>query len=190
MLQKAADLTDELIKSAHCEVYKTDIRKKDYYNLFVMEDKISCSLKEAILFIDYAKALREHNACHWLRNAKSGWSADFAVDSFRIWMGKPASATSKSHVQNHTMAEEADERDPASGSWIVTSEDPYTMTADGNKTYITEDKNFVSAECPTGYWVRKYFNPEPSQDVEAKCTIGWYCFPLCGNFVDKCRSKS
>lgn len=187
LLQKAADLTDELIKSAHYEIYKTGHPEKDYYNLFVMEDK--SSLKEAILFIDYAKALREHNACHWLRNAKSGWSKDFA-DSFLYLDGKPASATSKSHVQNRTMAEEADERDPRFRQLILTSEDPYTMTADGNKTYITEDKNFISAECPTGYWVRKYFNPDPSQDVEAKCTIDGIAFRYAETLLINAEAKA
>lgn len=187
LLQKAADQTDELINSNHYEIYKTGKPEEDYYNLFIMEDK--SSLKEAVLYIDYASALREHNATHWLRNAKSGWSKDFA-DCFLYTDGKPASATSKAHVQNRTMAEEAQDRDPRFKQLILTGDDPYTMTASGDVTYITKDSDFVSADCPTGYWVRKYFDPDPSQDIEAKCTIDGIAYRYAETLLINAEAKA
>lgn len=187
LLKKAADLTDNLINSNRYEIYSTGNPEEDYYNLFIMEDK--SSLKEAILYIDYASALREHNATHWLRNAKSGWSKDFA-DCFLYTDGKPASATSKAHVQNRTMAEEVQDRDLRFKQLILTSDDPYTMTASGNITYITNDADFVSADCPTGYWVRKYFDPDPSQDIEAKCTIDGIAYRYAETLLINAEAKA
>ena len=104
LLQKAANITDEIISSGKYDIYSTGNFNEDYYNMFIMEDK--SNLKEAILYIDYEENLRYHNATRWLRNAKSGWSKDF-VDCILYTDGKPASVTSKEAVQNRTMAEEA-----------------------------------------------------------------------------------
>lgn len=187
LLQKAADATDALIASSHYEIYKTGHPEVDYYNLFVMEDK--SSLKEAILYIDYATALREHNASHWLRNAKSGWSKDFA-DCFLYTDGKPASVTSKAHERNKTMAEEAQDRDPRFKQLILTGDAPYTMTVDGGMTFITKDEDFVRADCPSGYWVRKYFTPDPSQDIEAKGTIDGIAYRYAETLLVNAEAKA
>lgn len=187
MLKKAADITDELIdpKSGY-EIYSTGKPEEDYYNMFIMEDK--SNLKEAILYIDFEKNLRYHNATRWLRNAKSGWSKDFA-DCFLYTDGKPASATGKPHVQNRTMAEEAAERDPRFKQLILTAEHPYTMTADGNNTYLNED-TYVSKDCPTGYWVRKYFNPDPTQDIEAKSTFDGIAYRFAETLLINAEAKA
>lgn len=187
LLKKAADITDELIdpKSGY-EIYSTGKPEEDYYNMFIMEDK--SNLKEAILYIDFEKNLRYHNATRWLRNAKSGWSKDFA-DCFLYTDGKPASATGKPHVQNRTMAEEAAERDPRFKQLILTAEHPYTMTADGNNTYLNED-TYVSKDCPTGYWVRKYFNPDPTQDIEAKSTFDGIAYRFAETLLINAEAKA
>lgn len=186
LLEKAATVTDEIISSGKYEIYKTGKYNEDYYNMFIMEDK--SSLKEAILYIDYEVNLRYHNATRWLRNAKSGWSKDF-VDCILYTDGKPASVTSKDAVQNRTMAEEAKDRDPRFKQLILTSEDPYTITNDGTASYITE-ATFVSKDCPTGYWVRKYFNPDPSQDIESKSTFDGIAYRYAETLLINAEAKA
>ena len=186
LLQKAANVTDEIISSGKYDIYSTGNFNEDYYNMFIMEDK--SNLKEAVLYIDYEKNLRHHNATRWLRNAKSGWSKDFA-DCFLYADGKPASVTSKDAVQNRTMAEEIKDRDPRFRQLILTSEDPYTIAPDGTINYLSEDK-YVSKDCPTGYWVRKYFNPDPSQDIEGKSTFDGIAYRYAETLLINAEAKA
>ena len=186
LLQKAANVTDEIISSGKYDIYSTGNFNEDYYNMFIMEDK--SNLKEAVLYIDYEKNLRHHNATRWLRNAKSGWSKDFA-DCFLYTDGKPASVTSKDAVQNRTMAEEIKDRDPRFRQLILTSEDPYTIAPDGTINYLSEDK-YVSKDCPTGYWVRKYFNPDPSQDIEGKSTFDGIAYRYAETLLINAEAKA
>lgn len=186
LLEKAAKVTDEIISSGKYNIYSTGNFNEDYYNMFIMEDK--SNLDEAILYIDYAQNLRYHNATRWLRNAKSGWSKDFA-DCILYTDGKPASVTSKDAVQNRTMAEEAKDRDPRFRQLILTSEDPYTITNDGTENYVTEE-TFVSKDCPTGYWVRKYFNPDPSQDIEGRSTFDGIAYRYAETLLINAEAKA
>lgn len=186
LLQKAANVTDEIISSGKYDIYSTGNFNEDYYNMFIMEDK--SNLKEAVLYIDYEKNLRHHNATRWLRNAKSGWSKDF-VDCILYTDGKPASVTSKDAVQNRTMAEEIKDRDPRFRQLILTSEDPYTIAPDGTINYLSEDK-YVSKDCPTGYWVRKYFNPDPSQDIEGKSTFDGIAYRYAETLLINAEAKA
>ena len=186
LLKMAASITDELITKGNYEIYSTGKPEEDYYNLFIMEDK--SKLKEAVLYIDFEPNLRYHNATRWLRNAKSGWSKDFA-DCFLYTDGKPASATSKAHEQNKSMAEEAKDRDPRFKQLILTEAHPYTVTADGKNTYLNE-KTYVSKDCPTGYWVRKYFNPDPSQDIESKSTFDGIAYRYAETLLINAEAKA
>lgn len=186
LLQKAANITDEIISSGKYDIYSTGNFNEDYYNMFIMEDK--SNLKEAILYIDYEENLRYHNATRWLRNAKSGWSKDF-VDCILYTDGKPASVTSKDAVQNRTMAEEIKDRDPRFRQLILTSEDPYTIAPDGTTNYLTEE-TYVSKDCPTGYWVRKYFNPDPSQDIESKSTFDGIAYRYAETLLINAEAKA
>ena len=64
------------------------------------------------------------------------------------------------------------------------------MTSNGSITYITNDADFVSADCPTGYWVRKYFDPDPSQDIEAKCTIDGIAYRYAETLLINAEAKA
>ena len=57
LLKMAADETDAIMATGKYEIYNTGHPEKDYYDVFVMEDKTN--LKEAILPVTYLDGKRK-----------------------------------------------------------------------------------------------------------------------------------
>ena len=69
LLKLAADETDAIINSGRYEIYNTGKPEKDYYEMFVMEDKTN--LKEAILPVTYLDGKRKHGMSRTLWEANT-----------------------------------------------------------------------------------------------------------------------
>ncbi|EJX02428.1 lipoprotein [gut metagenome] len=151
-LKMAADETDKLIESGKYEIYSTGKPKSDYYEMFRMENK--SELKEAILYIDYAQNLRQHNMGSQNRESQCGFSKDF-VESFLCTDGKPIHYDGKPNPQykgDKTMKDECANRDPRFKQLIVTEDYPIVVSSDHkDSTYVADEASFVTQFCFSGY---------------------------------------
>lgn len=156
-LQLAASESDALINSGHYEIYSTGDPARDFYHMFVMEDK--SNLSEAILYIDYAEDLRMHNMSHGAMESSCGFSKDF-VDCILYADGLPKALTSYP-TDDTTMEQELANRDPRATQTIQV-ESFFTNLDYPSLDYykhITADDNYVTQYCPTGYQTIKGYNP-------------------------------
>lgn len=67
-LKMAVDETDAIMATGKYEIYNTGHPEKDYYDVFVMEDKTN--LKEAILPVTYLDGKRKHGMVLYVGAAK------------------------------------------------------------------------------------------------------------------------
>ncbi len=154
-LRSAANVAEELINSGKYEIYSTGNPDKDYYDLFIIEDK--SNLKEVILRVEYNDPLRRHNISRILTEANTGFSKDF-VDSYLCTDGKPI-ALSNLYEGDENMRKESANRDPRFKQNILTNDFPLLIADNGDTTYIESEADFISIYCYTGYKSIKYFIP-------------------------------
>lgn len=156
LLKMAADETDAIIATGKYEIYNTGKPEKDYYEMFVMEDK--SNLKEALLPVTYLDGKRKHGMSRTLAEANTGFSKNF-VESYLCINGKPISGNEQ-YKGDANMKNETTNRDPRLKQTILTAEFPIKVTVFNNdSTFITDEKDFVSQYCLTGYKSIKYFIP-------------------------------
>lgn len=156
LLQMAADETDAIIASGKYEIYNTGHPDKDYYDVFVIEDKTD--LKEAILPVTYLKDKRQHGMSRTLWEANTGFSKDF-VENYLCSNGKPI-AGNELYKGDANMRDESANRDPRFKQTILTWDFPTRVTTTSNDTtYIADENEFISQFCYTGYKSIKYFIP-------------------------------
>lgn len=156
LLKMAADETDAIMNTGKFEIYNTGHPTKDYYNVFVIEDK--SNLKEAILPVTYMKDKRQHGTSRTLVEAHTGFSKNF-IEGYLCTNGKPI-ANNELYKGDNNMKDETSNRDPRLKQTILTWDFPTLVTvADNDSTFIENEVNFVSEYCLTGYKVIKYFIP-------------------------------
>ena len=156
LLKLAADETDAIINSGRYEIYNTGKPEKDYYEMFVMEDKTN--LKEAILPVTYLDGKRKHGMSRTLWEANTGFSKDF-MEGYLCKDGKPISLSSY-YKGDDNMRNETADRDPRLKQTVLTWDFPTRVTVSTNdSTFITEESKFIDQYCYTGYKSIKYFIP-------------------------------
>lgn len=156
LFKMAADETNAIISTGNYEIYNTGKPNKDYYDLFVIEDKTT--LKEAILPVTYLKDKRVHNTSRSLGEPNVGFSKDF-VESYLCIDGKPTEGNSL-YKGDSNMANESMNRDPRFKQNILTWDFPTRVIAEtGEETFIKKEEEFISDRCYTGYRSIKYFIP-------------------------------
>lgn len=158
-LKQAAEETDTLISSGRYAIYSTGNTERDYYNMFIMEDK--SNLSEAILYIDYANSLREHNMGHGSRESYVGFSKDF-VDCILYADGLPKALTSYP-TGDETLEEELSNRDPRAKQMIQTNSFFEGIEAYSNAKAATDDA-YVTSFLPTGYNTIKGYDPNTAHN--------------------------
>lgn len=154
-LTEAVKASKNVMDSKLCEIYNTGAPDKDYYDLFVIEDKTK--VKEIILGVDYEPSIRQHGISRYLAEAENGFSKDF-VDSYLCIDGKPISISDK-YEGDGTMKKESANRDPRFKQNILTNDFPSFISYDGVPTYIENESDFISRYCYTGYKSIKFFIP-------------------------------
>ena len=156
LLKMAADETDILIKSGKYEIYNTGHPDKDYYDMFVIEDK--SGLKESLLTVTYLTDKRQHGTSRTIAEANTGFSKDF-IESYLCSDGKPIAISDK-YQGDATMKEESTNRDPRFKQSVLTGDFPTRVTvANNDSTFITDETKFVDQFCRTGYKTIKFFIP-------------------------------
>lgn len=156
LLKMAADETDAIMATGKYEIYNTGHPEKDYYDVFVMEDKTN--LKEAILPVTYLDGKRKHGMSRTLAEANTGFSKDF-VESYLCLNGKPITGNDQ-YKGDTNMKDETTDRDPRLKQTILTWNFPTRVTvATNDSTYIEKEEDFISQYCLTGYKSIKYFIP-------------------------------
>ena len=156
LLKMAADETDAIMATGKYEIYNTGHPEKDYYDVFVMEDKTN--LKEAILPVTYLDGKRKHGMSRTLAEANTGFSKDF-VESYLCLNGKPITGNDQ-YKGDANMKDETTDRDPRLKQTILTWDFPTRVTvATNDSTYIEKEEDFISQYCLTGYKSIKYFIP-------------------------------
>ena len=156
LLKMAADETDAIMATGKYEIYNTGHPEKDYYDVFVMEDKTN--LKEAILPVTYLDGKRKHGMSRTLAEANTGFSKDF-VESYLCLNGKPITGNDQ-YKGDTNMKDETTDRDPRLKQTILTWDFPTRVTvATNDSTYIEKEEDFISQYCLTGYKSIKYFIP-------------------------------
>ena len=156
LLKLAADETDAIINSGRYEIYNTGKPEKDYYEMFVIEDK--SNLKEAILPVTYLDGKRKHGMSRTLWEANTGFSKDF-MEGYLCKDGKPISLSSY-YKGDDNMRNETADRDPRLKQTVLTWDFPTRVTVSTNdSTFITEESKFIDQYCYTGYKSIKYFIP-------------------------------
>lgn len=154
LLQAAVQAASEIMATKKYEIYSTGNPEKDFYNMFLIEDKNN--LKEAILPVTYIKDVRIHNTSRALDEAKTGFSKDF-VNSILCKDGKPV-ALSNLYKGDKTMLDEVTNRDPRFAQTIMTPGFPSRILNSGDSTFVTEN-DYVSDFCYTGYRIIKFYSP-------------------------------
>lgn len=156
LLKMAAEETNAIMATGKYEIYSTGNPTKDYYDLFVMEDK--SKLKEAILPVIYIDGKRKHGMSRTLAEAESGFSKDF-VESYLCKNGLPI-AGNELYKGDANMKDETTNRDPRLKQTILTWDFPTRVTvATNDSNFITKEEEFISQYCYTGYKSIKYFIP-------------------------------
>ena len=156
LLKMAADETDAIINTGKYEIYTTGHPEKDYYDMFVMEDK--SKLKEAILPVIYADGKRKHGMSRTLAEANTGFSKDF-IENYLCKNGRPITGNTQYKGDDNMKAETTD-RDPRLKQTILTWDFPtQVIVATNDSTFIKKEEEFISQYCFTGYKSIKYFIP-------------------------------
>ncbi len=156
LLKMAVDETDAIMATGSYEIYTTGAPLKDYYEMFVMEDKTG--LKEAILPVIFQDGKRKHNMSRMLVEAFNGFSKDF-VESYLCIDGRPISISTQ-YQGDENMEKETTNRDPRLKQNILTWDFPTRVTVSTNdSSFIEREEDFISEFCYTGYRSIKYFIP-------------------------------
>ena len=122
------------------EIYNTGHPEKDYYDVFVMEDKTN--LKEAILPVIYLDGKRKHGMSRTLSEANTGFSKDF-VESYLCLNGKPITGNDQ-YKGDDNMKNENTDRDPRLKQTILTWDFPTRVTvATNDSTYGEKEEDFI-----------------------------------------------
>ncbi|GBU07441.1 hypothetical protein AwDysgo_07720 [Bacteroidales bacterium] len=162
LLALAAQTAKDIIETGKYEIYTTGKPEKDYYEMFLIDDK--SSLKEAILPVGYLKDLHPHNTSRSLSEAKTGFSKDF-VNNYLCSDGLPI-ALSQLYKGDKTMEAETANRDPRLSQTIHNPKFPIRISDGGDSIFIAEE-DYISDVCYTGYRIRKYYSPL-EKDNQAK----------------------
>lgn len=156
LFKMAVDETSAIMATGNYEIYDTGHPTKDYYDVFVIDDKTN--LKEAILPVSYLKDKRMHNTSRVLGGPEIGFSKDF-VESYLCSDGKPISGNLL-YKGDATMKDESTNRDPRFKQTVLTGEFPtLVITTTNDSSFITKEEDFVTNKCFTGYRTIKYFIP-------------------------------
>lgn len=155
LLEQAVQAAEKVMQSGLYEIYSTGNPQKDYYDMFVLENKQD--LKEALLPVLYAANKRQHGMSRTLSEAMTGFSKDFA-DSYLCSDGKPISISTK-YLGDTNMRQESANRDPRFKQTILTNDFPSNISYEGDTTFIKDEEEFISRYCYTGYKSIKYWIP-------------------------------
>lgn len=180
LLQKAADLTQEIIESGNYEIVKGSDSGSGqmpfenyplyYSNQFVQEDLTAN--KEAILIRVYKKGVLTHETGRDAGEKGAGLSKDF-VESFLCIDGKPISVSDK-YLGDETLDIEIKNRDPRIYQIIDNWNKPYTVI--NNERQVNVLQSVDGNVGVTGYPCVKFRSPLQEQQEARQTTYDWFVY--------------
>ncbi len=166
MLRHAADAAKQVMDSGLFELYSTGNPEEDYHAFFQLQDM--SGIKEAILYVQYEKDIRQHNRVRECRESGSGFTKDFAETFLCRTDGLPISLSSD-YKGDATYMSEFENRDFRMKQCIYTPDRPIFITEDGSEEY--ENSPIFTQQLHTGYRIYKMYSPLAADNEYIKCTI-------------------
>lgn len=171
ILKEGALAAEIVINSNKYQVYNTGDPENDYFDLFVLEDKVDNV--EAIMVQQMIEGLRTHDDVRQLGEQQTGYSQDF-INSYLCVDGLPISI-SPLYQGDQEFMDVFKNRDPRLKQSTYTPDRPYRIYADGSidiKDMPEFDKNY----CTTSYYITKGYSPLESQRLQGHCTLDRFIF--------------
>ena len=182
LLEKAAELTKDIIASGRYEIVKGsdqgasqkpyDGYPLSYSNQFTQEDLTTN--KENILARHFTMGLVTHEVGRGAGGNGTGLSKDF-VESFLMKDGTPIHNEGSGYMGDEDQEHEFANRDPRIYQIIDNAHKPYLVTASGERS-VNKVANVNNTEGVTGYPCVKFHSSDPKQ-AEAKSTsYDWFVY--------------
>lgn len=177
-MKKAKEAAQAVIDSKNYEIVKGDApftmdnkHPLPFRQQFIQEDLTKN--KECVLARIYIKSVVMHWFSRSIYESGRGLSKDF-IESFLCKDGLPI-ALSEEYNGDDSLVMEITNRDPRLWNMIDNIYLPYTL----NEMSVPVSYNVTPIamnQCPTGYMMAKFRDPQPSQNEANQTTYDWYIF--------------